>query len=100
MSVKTGTKLLGAADLRCLLWRLKLMESSGVGYRSSSTVPGGRSSGDEMRCDALAACLVDAVFGAAVGLIGFANFQGGNDKMIKSFLQESAAVLAVVASSF
>ena len=49
MSAKTGTKLLGAADLSCLLWRLKLMESSGVGYRSSSAMPGGSSSGDEMR---------------------------------------------------
>ena len=49
MSGRTGTKLVGAADLRCLFWRLKLMESNGVGYRSSSTVPGGRSSRDEMR---------------------------------------------------
>ena len=49
MSGETGIKLVGAADLRWLLRRLKLMESSGVGYRSSSAMPGGSSSGDEMR---------------------------------------------------
>ena len=60
MSAKTGIKLASFADLRGLLRRLKLMENRVV-WGVDRPAQCLRAGVLEMRCDALAACLIDAV---------------------------------------